>query len=133
MPLKIEQATSVLVIAGEVTPAVKTTSETIPIFAVRKGDTILSAHLQKLTLSNYSDTTYALGDGGDVDRFVNEADWSAGSVGDFVAPITAAFPYVYTADDTVDLRYVESGSDETLIPKVRFVVIMVPGIIQPGR
>jgi hypothetical protein len=100
-----------------------------PLINVYLGDTVLWAWARKMTLSASStDGTIALGDGGDVDRFVNEIDTETGSVGDIiqgVIPSTSGMPYTYTADDTIDAGYTNGGTPGSIKPVIEFNVLIL--------
>ncbi|NIR13679.1 MAG: hypothetical protein GWN86_06915 [Desulfobacterales bacterium] len=87
---------------------------------------VLYAYAIKTILAAGSTTsTISVGDGGDVDRLVAVTDTETGSVGDIVAGVTAAFPYQYTADDTIDADYIIGATPGATNPKWRIAVAVM--------
>lgn len=105
-------------------PAAVGTAETKAVLSVPKGATILSAHAEKLVLAAATTTsTISVGDGGSVARFVAATDTETGSAGDVVQPTTANLPYVYPADDTIDVDYIIGATPGATNPKWRIHII----------
>jgi hypothetical protein len=85
-------------------------ADVIQMIPVRKGTTVLGLWLSAEDLDTNGTPTISLdvGDGGDVDRFIDGS--TVGQTGGVAvigsgvaAAVTDGFPYAYTADDTIDV------------------------------
>lgn len=111
-------------------PAAVATDETKALFPIKKGERVLWASAQKLTLAAAAtDTTITLGDGDDPDGFIAAIDTEDGAVGDLIngagAYLATSGGKLYTADDTIDAVYDNGTTVGAVNPKVRFTVCVV--------
>lgn len=111
---------------AEFQPAAVGTAETTALFSVRKGDVLLYAYMVRSILAAATTTsTISLGLTGSVAKYVAATDTESGAVGDIVAGVTANYPEVFTADDTIDADYIIGATPGTTNPKVRFTIVIL--------
>ena len=111
------------------TPVDETSNETKTVLAVHAGDVVLYAYGVLLVGGATSDDAdVALGDGGNddrlVDQYVLDDSDAVGTVFKGTSDAVGAFPFVYEADDTIDITYT-AGSQRSADTAVRFVVGLV--------
>lgn len=107
------------------TPAAVGSNETTALFTVRAGERVVAASAECLTSAQASTTsTQELGDGTDTDGFITTANFdienTAGTIAQGTgALLLASLGKLYTADDTVDVKYVANSATGTK-PVVRY-------------
>jgi hypothetical protein len=113
-------------------PADRTVNETRALFEIPRGSRVVWAGDEKNVLASAGSTsTMTLGDGADPDGYVTTAnlDLETGSAGDLGsgtgAYLTTAGGKLYTADDTIDVDYVASGTPGSVTPRVTFAIGLV--------
>lgn len=121
-------AKEISLIDVDFSPAAIGTVETRALCNVTKGDVVVSVHARKVILAEASTgTTLSVGDGNDLQRFIAATDTETGAADDVVQPIAtspATFPYVYPADDTIDIDYAGDTAGTTN-PRWRIIIHII--------
>lgn len=128
-------AKEVSLVDVEFSPAAVGTVETTALCTVTKGDVVLSVHARKTLLAELIDTnsaalvngTLSVGDGDDLQRFIPLTQTKTGTADDVVQPIVTSpptFPYVYPADDTIDIDYA-GDTPGTVNPRWRVIIHII--------
>lgn len=116
-------------------PAAIGTAETKALLSVSKGETVLSVHAERIRVAAAgTTTTLSVGDGGSLVRFIPVTD-TEGTVGAIVQPTASNLPYIYPADDTIDIDYALGGGGAgTDIPQWQVTIVIIPRAkgIAPG-
>jgi hypothetical protein len=113
---------NVILRSAECTIANRGANETIELFNMVAGDTVLFCYVVHLIASSSgTDSAFNVGDGGDTDRYVDgiACDTAAGT---YVTGTTATVPYTYTGDDTIDALYTQGSNDGSVEPSFRVVM-----------
>lgn len=98
-------------------------NDVIQLMNVKAGDVIVDVILQTDALG--TGCTMDVGDGGDLDRFIDGADTSAGgrvNMGNVAGAITGA-GYKYTVDDTIDAKNLGATADGTIKVTIFYVPV----------
>jgi hypothetical protein len=113
---------NVILRSAECTIANRGAEETIELFNMVAGDTVLFCYVVHLIASSGgTDSAFNVGDGGDTDRYVDGIDCDI-AAGSYTTGTTATVPYTYTGDDTIDALYTQGSNDGTVNPSFRVVI-----------
>ena len=112
------------------TPATIGSNETTALLSVSAGERIVCASYRIHQLAEgATGSTVEVGDGADTDGYVATTDTESGAVGDLVngagAYLATSGGKLYNAADTIDLKYVASGTPGTVKPIVEVKVGVV--------
>lgn len=110
-------------------PAAVGSAETRDIINCKKGDRVISVHMEKQILAAGSTTsTISAGVLGTLAGFVAATDTETGAVGDLVdgggALLANSGGYLFTADGTVKADYVIGATPGATNPRVRIIVLI---------
>ena len=99
------------------TPASYTSNETTALFPVKAGEMVIAAFVRIRTAfdGTNSDAALDLGDAGDTNRLVENADLTETTIGLYHgsgAGLADDFGHLYTTDDTIDVVFTaDTGAD----------------------